>query len=55
MQDLITAKGSAGIAELMDKFKHSLRKDEMAEVLETLIQTGKIQAGPNKQYIRGKE
>jgi hypothetical protein len=30
------------IAELMDKFKHSVRKDELLEVLETLVMSKKI-------------
>lgn len=48
--DLIKQTGSANFGELLDKFKHSLRKDEMAEVLETLMSTGKIIGGPGQTY-----
>lgn len=42
--------GVADFAELMSKFKHSVRKDELAEVLETLVSMKKIVPGANQQY-----
>lgn len=40
---------------LMDMFKHSVRKDELAEVLETLIAANKVMVSPGGIYIfRGK-
>ena len=42
--------GDANFGELMKKFKHAVRKDELNEVLETLAETRQIVPGPNKTY-----
>lgn len=46
--------GAASFAELMGKFKHSVRKEELAEVIDTLVAMNKIVPGTNKTYTINK-
>lgn len=50
IEAMIRSKGSTDFGQLMGKFKHSVRKDELAEVIDTLVSMGKIVPGPNKTY-----
>jgi hypothetical protein len=45
--------GHPGVSfsELMWMFKHSVRKDELAEILDTLVAANLIVAGPNQKYF----
>lgn len=46
----IRSGDGASFGELMKRFKHAVRKDELNEVLETLVETKQIVPGPNKVY-----
>lgn len=49
----IVIAGRRGIrfGQLLDMFKHSVRKDELVEVLETLVATQKVIPGENSTYF----
>jgi len=52
---ILKSGGQANFAELMGKFKHSVRKEELGEVLDTLVAMGKIVPGNNKTYTTKKQ
>lgn len=51
---MIAKNPNISFGALMDKFKHSVRKDELAEVLETIVASGKISAGAGQTYRSAK-
>lgn len=53
VQELIAAKGSASVGDLLGAMKHSLRQEELNEVLSTLTQMGSVVALPNQRFKAG--
>ena len=53
--EVIKNGGKADFATLMNKFKHSLRKEELLEVLETLVATNRIVPGTGQIYSSNEE
>jgi hypothetical protein len=41
---LLVSKEGVSLGELLDRFKHSVRKEELIEVLDTLVTIGKVKA-----------
>lgn len=55
IEAMIEKMGGQNFGELMDKFKHSVRKEELAEVLDTLVSTGKVIPGHNNTFKPAKK
>lgn len=50
---LLTADEGMTLGELLDKFKYSVRKEELLEIIDTLVTVGKIQQrGPTIHAVR---
>lgn len=50
VRELIESRGSASVGDLLMTMKHSLRQEELAEVLNTLTQMGVITALPGQRF-----
>lgn len=47
---LLARPDGVGIGEILNTFKHNVSKDQLVEVLDTLITVGEVQLGPNAKY-----
>jgi hypothetical protein len=48
---LVGNKGGFTLGELLEKFSYSLRKEELLEVLDTLLTIGKVRTDGKKWFI----
>lgn len=48
---IVAGAGGVSFGVLQEMFKHSVRKDELTEVLETLIAMGRVQPLPGNKYV----
>lgn len=55
VEAMIDKMDTRTFGQLMDQFKHSVRKEELAEVLETLVSTGKVIPGPGNTFKYNRE